>query len=65
MVKSVILNVGQKIKRKELEKQGWVLLMNLPNGNELFSRNNIKVMWDPKNEEIVHLFTSTDTYRHF
>lgn len=65
MVKSIILNVGQKIKRKELEKRGWVLLMNLPNGNELFSRNNIKVMWDPKNEEIVHLFTSTDTYRHF
>jgi hypothetical protein len=64
MGKSVILNVGQRIKRKELEKQGWVLLMNLPNGNELFSRNNIKVMWDPTKEEIVHLFTSTDTYRH-
>ena len=65
MVKNVNLKIGQKIKRKELEKQGWVLLMNLPNGNEIFSCNNIKVMWDPGNGEIVHLFTSADTYRHF
>jgi len=65
MVKNVILKIGQKIKRGELEKQGWVLLMNLPNGNEIFSRNNIKVMWDPQKEEVVHLFTSSDTYRLF
>jgi hypothetical protein len=65
MVKNVNIKIGQKIKRKELEKQGWVLLMNLPNGNEIFSRDNVKVMWDPGNEEIVHLFTSADTYRHF
>jgi hypothetical protein len=65
MVKNVILNVGQKIKRGVLEKQGWILLMTLPNGNEIFSRNNIKVMWDPQKEEVVHLFTSSDTYRLF
>ena len=65
MVKNVNIKIGQKIKRKELEKQGWVLLMNLPNGNEIFNRDNVKVMWDPGNEEIVHLFTSADTYRHF
>jgi hypothetical protein len=65
MVKNVNIKIGQKIKRKELEKQRWVLLMNLPNGNEIFSRDNVKVMWDPGNEEIVHLFTSADTYRHF
>ncbi|HYA12871.1 MAG TPA: hypothetical protein VEF33_00870 [Syntrophales bacterium] len=65
MIKNITLKVGQKVKRKELEKQGWVLLMNLPNGNEIFSRNNIKIMWDPEKEEIVHLFTSADTYRHF
>ncbi|HVO68138.1 MAG TPA: hypothetical protein VMT12_16810 [Syntrophales bacterium] len=65
MTKNVTLKVGQKVKRKELEKQGWVLLMNLPNGNEIFSRNNIKIMWDPDKEEIVHLFTSADTYRHY
>ena len=65
MIKSIDLKVGQKIKKRELEKQGWVLLMNLPNGNEILSRSNIKVMWDPVKEEIVHLFTSADTYRHF
>lgn len=65
MVKNVILKVGQKIKRGVLEKQGWILLMTLPNGNEIFSRNNIKVMWDPQKEEVVHLFTSSDTYRLF
>ena len=65
MVKNVILKVGQKIKRGVLEKQGWILLMTLPNGNEIFSRNNIKVMWNPQKEEVVHLFTSSDTYRLF
>jgi hypothetical protein len=63
MVKNIILRVGQKVNREELEKQGWLLLMHLPNGNEVFSHNEIKVIWAPQQEEVVHLFTTTDTYR--
>ena len=63
MTRNVFLKVGQKIKREELEKKGWLLLMNLPNGNEVYSRNDIKVMWDPQRQEIIHLFTSTDIYK--
>jgi hypothetical protein len=63
MVKDVILKVGQKISRAELEKQGWLLLMHLPNGNEVFSRQSIKIMWNPQKNEVVHLFTSKDMYR--
>ena len=63
MVKDILLNVGQKINREKLEKQGWFLLMHLPNGNEVFCRYDIKIIWDPQQEEVVHLFTSTDTYR--
>ena len=39
------------------------MLMHLPNGNEVFSRYDIKIIWDPQQEEVVHLFTTTDTYR--
>jgi hypothetical protein len=63
MVKDVILKVGQKINRAELEKKGWLLLMHLPNGNEVYSRREIKIMWNPQKEEVVHLFTSRDMYR--
>lgn len=63
MVKDIILKVGQKITRTELEKKGWLLLMHLPNGNEVFSRYDIKIMWDPQKEEVVHLFTTRDIYR--
>jgi hypothetical protein len=63
MVKDILLKVGQKINREKLEKQGWFLLMHLPNGNEVFCRYDIKIIWDPQQEEVVHLFTSTDTYR--
>ena len=63
MVKDILLKVGQKINREKLEKQGWFLLMHLPNGNEVLSRYDIKIIWDPQQEEVVHLFTTTDTYR--
>lgn len=63
MVKDVILKTGQKITRAELEKKGWLLLMHLPNGNEVYSRLEIKIMWDPTKEEVVHLFTTRDLYR--
>ena len=63
MVKDILLKVGQKISREKLEKQGWFLLMHLPNGNEVFSCYDIKIIWDPQQEEVVHLFTTTDTYR--
>jgi len=63
MAKDVILKVGQKITRTELEKRGWILLMHLPNGNEVFSRYDIKIMWDPQKEEVVHLFTTRDIYK--
>lgn len=62
MVKK-FLEVGQKINREELEKQGWLLLMHLPNGNEVLSRQEIRIMWDPQQEEVIHLFTTSDTYR--
>ena len=63
MVKDVILLVGQKITRAELEKRGWILLMHLPNGIEVHSRFEIKIMWDPQQEEVVHLFTTRELYR--
>jgi|APFre7841882724_1041349.scaffolds.fasta_scaffold04885_3 hypothetical protein len=63
MVKDVILLVGQKITRAELEKKGWNLLMHLPNGIEMYSRFDIKIMWDPRKEEVVHLFTTRELYR--
>ena len=63
MVKDVILKVGQKIIRAELEKKGWLLLMHLPNGNEVHSLHEIKIMWDPQKEEVVHLFITRDMYR--
>ena len=63
MVKNILLNAGQKISREELENQGWHLLMHLPNNNELYSRFDIKIIWNPDQEEVVHLFTTTDTYR--
>jgi hypothetical protein len=63
--KNVTLKIGQKISRKDLVKQGWTLFMALPNGNEVLSRNYIKIMWDPQKEEVVHLFTAADTYRRF
>jgi hypothetical protein len=65
MARIITLKVGQKISRKELLKKRWTLFMTLPNGNEVFSRNYIKIMWDPKKEEVVHLFTAADTYRRF
>jgi len=65
MDKSTTLKVGQKISRKDLVKRGWTLFMTLPNGNEVFSRNYIKIMWNPEKEEVVHLFTAADTYRRF
>ena len=65
MVKNITLKVGQKISKKDLVRRGWVQFMTLPNGNEVFSRNYIKIMWDPQKEEIVHLFTAADTYRRF
>jgi hypothetical protein len=64
MVKK-FLEVGQKINREELEKQGWLLLIHLPNGNEVYSRQEIRIMWDPQQEEVIHLFTTSDTYRLF
>jgi hypothetical protein len=63
MVKDIILSVGKKITRAELEKAGWLLLMHLPNGNEVHSRYDIKIMWDPQKEEVIHLFTTKDVYR--
>jgi hypothetical protein len=63
MVKDVILKAGHKITRAELEKQGWLLLMHLPNGNEVHSRHEVKIMWDPHKDEVVHLFTTRDLYR--
>jgi len=39
--------------------------MTLPNGNQVFSRNEIKVIWAPQQEEVVHLFSTTDMYRLF
>ncbi len=63
MIKDVILKVGQKVNREELENKGWLLLMHLPNGNEVFSCHEIKIMWDPEKEEVVHLFTTKDLYR--
>jgi hypothetical protein len=63
MAKDVILLVGQKITRAELEKKGWILLMHLPNGIEVHNRFDIKIMWDPQKEEVVHLFTTRDLYR--
>ncbi|HBH87907.1 MAG TPA: hypothetical protein DDY17_09970 [Syntrophaceae bacterium] len=63
MVKDVILKAGHKITREDLEKKGWLLLMHLPNGNEVYSRHEIKIMWDPQKEEVVHLFTSREMYR--
>ena len=63
MVKNTLLKAGQKLTREELEKQGWLLLMHLPNGNEVFSRHDIKIIWDPQQDEVVHLFTTKDIYR--
>ena len=63
MVKNILLKAGQKLTREELEKQGWLLLMHLPNGNEVFRRYEIKIIWDPQQEEVVHLFTTRDIYR--
>jgi hypothetical protein len=63
MVKDVILLVGQKITRAELEGKGWMLLMHLPNGIEVHGRFEIKIMWDPQKEEVVHLFTTRDLYK--
>jgi len=63
MVKDIILSVGEKINRTALEKQGWLLLMHLPNGNEVYSRYDIKIMWDPQKEEVIHLFTTKEIYR--
>ncbi|MGO9136899.1 MAG: hypothetical protein ACLQBC_04420 [Syntrophales bacterium] len=65
MTKNITLKIGEKISRKELVKRGWTLFMTLPNGNEVLSRDYIKIMWDPKKEEVVHLFTAADTYRRF
>jgi len=65
MPKPVFLKDGQKITEEELERQGWLLLMTLPNGNQVFSRNEIKVIWAPQQEEVVHLFSTTDMYRLF
>lgn len=61
-MKDILLKAGQKLTREALEKQGWLLLMHLPNGNEVFSRHEIKIMWDPHKEEVVHLFTTRDLY---
>ena len=63
MVKDIILSAGKKITRVELEKQGWVLLMHLPNDNEVLSRHDIRIMWDPQKEEVIHLFTTKDIHR--
>ncbi|MGA3207799.1 MAG: hypothetical protein ABSE05_08230 [Syntrophales bacterium] len=65
MAKNIALKIGEKISRKELVKRGWTLFMTLPNGNEVLSRDYIKIMWDPQKEEVVHLFTAADTYRRF
>ena len=63
MTRKITLKIGEKISRKELVKRGWTLFMTLPNGNEVLSRDYIKIMWDPQKEEVVHLFTAADTYR--
>lgn len=63
MVKDVILLVGQKISRAELERKDWMLLMHLPNGIEVHGRFEIKIMWDPQKEEVVHLFTTRELYK--
>jgi hypothetical protein len=63
--KNIPLKIGQTISRKDLVKQGWTLFMTLPNGNEVLSRDYIKIMWDPQKEEVVHQFTAADTYRRF
>ncbi|MGC9975651.1 MAG: hypothetical protein ABSC57_02870 [Syntrophales bacterium] len=63
MAKNITLKIGEKISRKDLIRRRWTLFMTLPNGNEVFSRNYIKIMWDPQKEEVVHLFTAADTYR--
>jgi len=65
MAKNITLKIGEKISRKELVKRGWTLFMTLPNGNEVLSRDFIKIMWDPQKEEVIHLFTAADTYRRF
>jgi hypothetical protein len=65
MTKKITLKIGEKISRKELVKRGWTSFMTLPNGNEVLSRDYIKIMWDPQKEEVVHLFTAADTYRRF
>jgi hypothetical protein len=65
MTRKITLKIGEKISRKELVKRGWTLFMTLPNGNEVLSRDYIKIMWDPQKEEVVHLFTAADTYRRF
>lgn len=65
MTKKITLKIGEKISRKELVKRGWTLFMTLPNGNEVLSRDYIKIMWDPQKEEVVHLFTAADTYGRF
>jgi hypothetical protein len=63
MAKNITLKIGEKISRKDLIRRGWTLFMTLPNGNEVFNRSYIKIMWDPQKEEVVHLFTAADTYR--
>ncbi len=65
MAKAITPKVGEKISRKDLVKRGWTSFMILPNNNEVFSRNYIKIMWDPQKEEVVHVFTAADTYRRF
>ncbi|MGZ3593180.1 MAG: hypothetical protein ACXU9G_10225 [Syntrophales bacterium] len=65
MTRKITLKIGEKISRKELVKRGWTLFMTLPNGNEVLSRDYIKIMWDPQKEEVIHLFTAADTYRRF
>lgn len=63
MDKDFLLKEGQKISAAELDGVGWLLLMHLPNGTELYSRHDVKIIWDPLREEVIHLFTTVDMYR--
>ena len=51
-----------KMTEKELDASGWVKLYNLDLINEVWKRENMRLIWDASEEEIIEvriIFTSS------
>ena len=55
-----------KMTEKELDASGWVKLYNLDLINEVWKRENMRLIWDASEEEIIEvrvIFTSSTSQK--